>query len=226
MQTEMGGRYFPTLTTSRSTNRNITQVLLVLTEGHCANTQGERMKCQGWNANGWSLTLYREGRDAKWSRRLCKTCVCVVYYHTVCHTLASPHLQTPHFVIGWCYDFQWHTFLHLMPHLHLILFQCLNAFGDLHLSDNATKEGAKWSGELLCSCTRQDIVIARRLRVIVEVHQLLAPGDELNSTDCKQENSRRLIHLLVALYSTLLLLCSYKSRHKRELCKLRCKGWP
>ena len=38
-----------------------------------------------------------------------------------------------------------------MPHLHLILFQCLNAFGDLHLSDNATKEGAKWSGELLCA---------------------------------------------------------------------------
>ena len=122
------------------------------------------------------------------------------------------------------YTSQCHTFLHLMPHLHLILFQCLNAFGDLHLSDNATKEGAKWSGELLCSCTRQDIIIARRLRVIVEVHQLLAPGDELNSTDCKQENSRRLIHLLVALYSTLLLLCSYKSRHKRELCKLRCKG--
>ena len=155
-------------------------------------------------------------------------------------TLASPHLQMPHFVDGRCQmlwkgtavyctlytDFQCHTFVHLMPHLHLILFQCLNAFGDLHLSDNATKEGAKWSGELLCSCTRQDIVIARRLRVIVEVHQLLAPGDELNSTDCKQENSRRLIHLLVALYSTLLLPCSYKSRHKRELCKLRCKGWP
>ena len=71
-----------------------------------------------------------------------------------------------------CYDFQCHTFLHLMPHLHLILFQCLNAFGDLHLSDNATNEGAKWSGELLCSSTRQDIIIARRLRVIVEVDQL------------------------------------------------------
>ena len=87
MQTEMGGRYFPTLTTSRSNNRNITQVLLVLTESHCANTQGG-MKCQGWNANGWSLTLYRGGRDAMWSRWLCKTCVCVVYYHTVCHHIS------------------------------------------------------------------------------------------------------------------------------------------
>ena len=102
MQTEMGGRYFPTLTTSRSTNRNITQVLLVLTEGHCANTQGEDempgLKCKrvkphfvqrGERCQVVSLTL----------QDLCQ----VWFTTTQCATTSpSPHLQTPHFVDGRC----------------------------------------------------------------------------------------------------------------------------
>ena len=92
MQTEMGGRYFPTLTTSRSTNRNITQVLLVLTEGHCANTQGED-EMPGLKCKRVKPHFVQRGRDAKWSRRLCKTCVCVVYYHTVCHHISITTLR-------------------------------------------------------------------------------------------------------------------------------------
>ena len=102
MQSEMAGRYFPTLTTSRSNNRNITQVLL--TESHC----GERMKCQGWNANGWSFTLYKGEKMPSGLVDFARL-VFVWFRHnhtTQCATLfrASPHSQVPLFEDDKCQE--------------------------------------------------------------------------------------------------------------------------